>query len=390
MVEFSRVKHSEFLAVSRKNRELAKSGIIGYGIGYEPKRPVKEPAFAISQDLVKLIAEIDEFKGRWDALKTLSPDRLSALRKVATVESIGSSTRIEGAKLTDAQVEELLSNIKIRSFATRDEQEVAGYAEAMDLVFQAYDDLRLTENHINQLHQTLLRHSEKDEHHRGAYKKLRNDVVAIDADGKQIGVVFETATPFDTPREMEALVAWTRKAIEEESLHPLLIIAVFIVEFLAIHPFQDGNGRLSRILTTLLLLRAGYVYAPYASLERVIEENKDLYYKALRRTQTTLNTDKADWEPWLGFFLRCLKKHKDRLANRLDQERQAQGSDEGLPELAMQMLALFKATERLTLAQMEEQLGANRNTLKVRLRELVAAGRLKRHGKARATWYTLT
>ena len=349
---------------------------------------MKEPAFAISQDLVKLIAEIDEFKGRWDALKTLSPDRLNALRKVATVESIGSSTRIEGAKLTDAQVEELLSNIKIRSFATRDEQEVAGYAEAMDLVFQAYEDLRLTENHINQLHQTLLRHSEKDEHHRGAYKKLRNDVVAIDADGKQLGVVFETATPFDTPREMEALVAWTRKAIEEESLHPLLIIAVFVVQFLAIHPFQDGNGRLSRVLTTLLLLRAGYVYAPYASLERVIEENKDLYYKALRRTQTTLNSDKADWEPWVGFFLRCLKKQKDSLAARLDQERQAQGSDEALSVLAVQMLALFKTSERLTLAQMEDQLGANRNTLKVRLRELVAAGRLKRHGKARATWYT--
>ena len=349
---------------------------------------MNEPAFAIGQDLVKLIAEIDEFKGRWDALKTLSPDRLNALRKVATVESIGSSTRIEGAKLTDAQVETLLSNIKMQSFATRDEQEVAGYAEAMDLVFQAYEDLRLTENHINQLHQTLLRHSKKDEHHRGAYKKLRNDVVAIDADGKQLGVVFETATPFNTPREMEALVAWTRKAIEEESLHPLLIIAVFVVQFLAIHPFQDGNGRLSRILTTLLLLRAGYVYAPYASLERVIEENKDLYYKALRRTQTTLKRDKADWEPWIGFFLRCLKKQKDSLTARLDQERQAQGSDEGLPELAVQMLALFKTSERLTLAQMEDQLGANRNTLKVRLRELVAAGRLKRHGKARATWYT--
>jgi Fic family protein len=349
---------------------------------------MREPTFAIGQDLVKLIAEIDEFKGRWDALKTLSPDRLNALRKVATVESIGSSTRIEGAKLTDAQVETLLSNIKMQSFATRDEQEVAGYAEAMDLVFQAYEDLRLTENHINQLHQTLLRHSEKDEHHRGAYKKLRNDVVAIDADGKQLGVVFETATPFDTPREMEALVTWTRKAIEEESLHPRLIIAVFVVQFLAIHPFQDGNGRLSRILTTLLLLRAGYVYAPYASLERVIEENKDLYYKALRRTQTTLKSDRADWEPWVGFFLRCLKKQKDSLAARLDQERQAQNNDDGLSDLALQMLTLFKISERVTLAQMEEQLGANRNTLKVRLRELVAAGRIKRHGKARATWYT--
>lgn len=343
----------------------------------------------VGQDLVKLIAEIDEFKGRWDALKTLSPDRLNALRRVATVESVGSSTRIEGAKLSDAQVETLLSNIQMRSFNTRDEQEVAGYAEAMDLVFQAYDDLRLTENHIGQLHLTLLRHSAKDERHRGSYKTLRNDVVAIDAEGRQIGVVFETASPFDTPREMERLVAWSRKAVDEESLHPLLIVAVFVVRFLAIHPFQDGNARLSRVLTTLMLLRAGYVYAPYASLERVIEENKDLYYKALRRTQTTLKTAAPDWDPWIGFFLRCLKKQKDVLARRLDRERAGQVASDDLPELSVRVMELFATRERLTAPEIQDLTGANPNTLKVRLRELVAAGRLRRHGKARATWYSV-
>jgi Fic family protein len=350
---------------------------------------MREPRITFGPDLVKLIAEIDEFKGRWEALKTLSPDRLSALRKVATIESVGSSTRIEGAKLSDAQVETLLSNIKIRSFTTRDEQEVAGYAEAMDLVFQAYADMRLTENHIRQLHQMLLRHSTKDERHRGAYKTLPNNVVAFDADGQEIGVVFETATPFDTPREMEALVAWTRKAIEEEALHPLLIVAVFVVVFLAIHPFQDGNGRLSRVLTTLLLLRAGYAYVPYASLERVIEENKDLYYKALRRTQKTLKDDVPDWEPWIGFFLRCLKKQKDGLAARLDRERVAQGGEEELPTLAIQIIKALRERERLSIAELADITEANRNTLKVRLRELVAAGRIRQHGKARATWYSL-
>jgi Fic family protein len=289
--------------------------------------------------------------------------------------------------LTDAQVETLLSNIEMQSFNTRDGQEVAGYAEAMDLVFQAYEDMRLTENHISQLHLTLLRHSAKDERHRGSYKTLRNDVVAIDAEGQQIGVVFETSTPFDTPREMEALVAWATKAIEEKSLHSILIIAVFILQFLAIHPFQDGNGRLSRVLTTLLL-RAGYVYAPYASLERTIEENKGLYYKAFRRMQTTLKSEKPDWEPWIGFFLRCLKRQKDSLASCLEREREAQVSDEALPELSTQILALFKTHTRVTPSQIETLLGANRNTLKVRLRELVAAGRLRQNGKARATWYT--
>jgi len=307
---------------------------------------------------------------------------------VAAIESIGSSTRIEGAKLTDTEVETLLSNIRMKAFRTRDEQEVAGYAEAMDLVFEASGELRITENHIRQLHQTLLRHSDEDERHRGSYKTLSNNVVAFDADGREIGVVFEASTPFDTPREMEALVAWTRKALDEEAQHPLLIIAIFVVTFLAIHPFQDGNGRLSRVLTTLMLLRAGYAYVPYASLERVIEENKDLYYKALRRTQTTLKGDAPDWEPWVGFFLRCVKKQKDHLAARLDREWLAQDHEDELPELSRQVVKALYEHERLTIVQLTAITGANRNTLKVRLRELVAAGRIRRHGKARATWYS--
>lgn len=350
---------------------------------------MKEPVFTLTPDLVKLIAEIDEFKGRWQALKTLSPDRLNALRKVATIESIGSSTRIEGAKLTDAQVETLLSNLERTAFLTRDEQEVAGYAEVMDLVFEAFDDLAITENHIRQLHQTLLRLSSKDERHRGSYKTLSNNVVAFDADGKEIGVVYETASPFDTPREMEELVAWANKTIREEAHHPLLIIAVFVVVFLAIHPFQDGNGRLSRVLTTLLLLKAGYAYVPFASLESVVEANKDLYYKALRRTQTTLKTDAPDWSPWIGFFLRSLKKQKDTLEARIAKERADSTDNTNLPELSVQVLALLRKEGRQTAAQLAEATGANKNTLKVRLRELVESGRIKRFGKARATWYTL-
>lgn len=351
---------------------------------------MREPKLALGPDLVKLVGEIDEFKGRWEALKTLSPNRLGRLRKVATIESVGASTRLDGAKLSDAEVEDLLSRaLSITSFKTRDEQEVAGYAEAMDLVFEAHAEMRLTESHIRQLHQTLLRHSDKDERHRGSYKTLPNNVVAFDTKGREAGVVLETTSPFDTPREMEALVAWARKALDEEALHPLLVIAVLVVTFLAIHPFQDGNGRLSRVLTTLLLLRAGYAYVPYASLERVIEENKDLYYKALPRTQTTLRSATPDWEPWVGFFLRCLKKQKDGLAGRLDRERMGEASEADLPGLSLQVLKALRTQERLTIAQLASITGANRNTLKVRLRELVADRRVRQHGKARATWYSL-
>jgi Fic family protein len=201
----------------------------------------------ITPEILSLIAEIDEFKGAWRAIGRIAPERLSSLRRVATIESIGSSTRIEGARLSDREVEALLANIRIGAFATRDEQEVAGYAGAMETIFRAFDAIPLTENHIRQLHRDLLVHSTKDERHRGAYKTLANHVEAFDDNGKSLGVVFETATPFDTPRRMAELVEWAAEKEKDRSLHPLLVIGVFVVAFLEIHPFQDGNGRLSRV-----------------------------------------------------------------------------------------------------------------------------------------------
>mgnify|MGYP006168329925 FL=1 len=191
----------------------------------------------ITPEILSLIARIDEFKGAWRALGTLAPERLSALRRVATIESIGSSTRIEGSKLTDREVERLLSNLAIKSFDTRDEQEVAGYAELMDMVFSSWQEIPFNENHIKQLHQVLLTHSEKDARHRGQYKTHSNSVAAFDENGTQIGIVFETATPFDTPRLMTELVFWVNGEREKAHLHPLLIIAIFVVVFLEIHPF---------------------------------------------------------------------------------------------------------------------------------------------------------
>ncbi|MCB1658001.1 MAG: Fic family protein, partial [Pseudomonadales bacterium] len=235
----------------------------------------------ITQEILSLIAKIDEFKGAWRAFGTLAPERLLALRRVATIESIGSSTRIEGSKLTDRQVEALLSKLEIKSFETRDEQEVAGYAEVMEVIFSSWEHIPISENYIKQLHGMLLTHSDKDHWHRGNYKTTSNSVAAFDESGQQVAVVFETTSPFDTPRFMAELVAWYRDVREQNTIHPLLAIAIFTVVFLEIHPFQDGNGRLSRVLTTLLLLQAGYAYVPYSSLESIIEQNKQGYYLAL-------------------------------------------------------------------------------------------------------------
>lgn len=347
---------------------------------------LKTDTIQITPELLALISEIDEFKGAWRALGTLAPERLKALRHVATIESIGSSTRIEGSKLTDRDVERLLANLEIKSFATRDEQEVAGYAEVMETIFQAWQDIPFTENHIKQLHRDLLRYSHKDERHRGEYKTLRNDVGAFDATGKMIGVVFETATPFDTPHRMQELIAWLNEARELGHIHPLLIVAVFIVVFLEIHPFQDGNGRLSRILTTLLLLQAGYAYVPYSSLESVIENSKEGYYLALRQTQGTIRSEAPNWQPWILFFLRAMQQQKRRLAAKVEREKMVMAS---LPELAAQIIDHAREHGRVTIGDMIRITGASRNTLKEHLRRLQEQGHLVRHGAGKSSWYAL-
>ena len=340
----------------------------------------------ITQELLVLVSEIDEFKGAWRALGTIAPERLNALRRVATIESIGSSTRIEGSKLTDREVERLLGSPEIRQFSTRDEQEVAGYADVMETVFLSWPEIPITENHIKQLHRDLLRYSDKDDRHRGEYKTLRNDVGAFDADGRMIGIVFETATPFETPQRMKDLVAWLNQTRNLGRLHPLMIVAVFVVVFLAIHPFQDGNGRLSRVLTTLLLLQAGYAYVPYSSLESVIENSKEAYYLGLRQTQTTIQTNAPDWQPWLLFFMSSLQQQKRRLAVKIEREKNALAA---LPELSVKILDYVRDQGRVTTRDMVREFGASPNTLKATFTSLVGKRLLARHGAGRATWYGL-
>ena len=341
-------------------------------------------SITIDTAILNLIAELDEFKGRWEMLGRLAPDALQSLRKVATIESVGSSTRIEGARLSDHQVEALLANLDVNSFRSRDEEEVAGYADAMGTVFDSWEHIPLTENHIKQLHAMLLKYSTKDTPHRGEYKKFPNNVEAFDAEGRSIGVIFETATPFDTPQLMTLLVESTRQALADRELHPLLTVAAFVVHFLAIHPFQDGNGRLSRVLTTLLLLQAGYRYVPYSSMERIVEENKDVYYRALRLSQKEIRTDTENLDAWVRFFLQTLNKQKDVLMRKVEQEQRL----EKLPPVSEQMVVLAKERGRLTITDTVTLLQVNRNTAKVHIRQLVESGYLVQHGTGRATRYT--
>lgn len=338
---------------------------------------------ALTPALVRRIAEIDEFKGRWQALRNLAPERLTRLERVATIESVASSTRIEGVTLTDEEVHALLRGISVQNLETRDEQEIAGYAAAMELIFDSWREMELTENHILQLHGVLLQHSTADATHRGAYKTALNSIEALDRDGRSLGVLLATTPPFDTPREMATLIAQTRTALADGPHHPLLVIAMFTARLLAIHPFQDGNGRLSRVVTTLLLLRAGYHYVPYASLERVIEHNKDAYYENLRRAQTTWDNDAPEFTPWVSFFVDCLVEQKNVLLHRLDREQLLAP----LAPLSGTIVRLAQERGRVTVREVVAIDGANRNTVKLHMKQLVAAGHLMQRGRARGTWY---
>lgn len=347
------------------------------------------PDFQPSNEMLTLIAGIDEFKGEWRALGDLGRETLRSLRRIATIESAGSSTRIEGAKLSDSEVETLIGDLGKESFQSRDEQEVAGYAYVMDSVQTTWQDLRISENILFQLHRDLLRYSDKDERHRGQWKTLDNHVAAFDAEGQQIGIVFETASPFKTSQLMEFLLNWNTKEEADPILHPLIRIAIFNVVFLAIHPFQDGNGRLSRVLTNLMLLRSGYTYASYASLESVVEHNKEAYYLALRRTQISFGKT-SDWEPWVIFFLRAMKSQIGRLKERLERPRETPSVSpisDNLSPLAGRLLDLLKTQGSLTVREAVEQLNANRNTLKDKFTELVESGHAERRGKGRGAYY---
>jgi Fic family protein len=345
---------------------------------------IRSSAIQITPEILNLIARIDEFKGAWRALGTLAPDRLSALRRVATIESIGSSTRIEGSKLSDREVEHLLSRLQIKSLTTRDEQEVASYAEVLELLFSYWQDITLTENHIKQLHHDLLTYCEKDVWHRGNYKTSANSLVAFDKDGEQLGVAFETATPFDTPILMAELINWFNEERDARRLHPLLLISLWVVVFLEIHPFQDGNGRLSHVIATLLLLQAGYVYAPYSSLENLIEQDKETYYLALQQTQKTIRTESPNWQPWLVFFLHALAEQVRRLNRKMEREKIVLAT---LPSFSLQIVEFAREHGRVTMGDALRLTSGNRNTLKQHFRALVRRGHLGQHGAGRGAWY---
>jgi len=341
----------------------------------------------ITPEILNKITELDAFKANWaNGVIKIRPEILRAMKRIATIESVGSSNRIEGNKMSDADIETLFNGIKKTSFQSRDEEEVAGYADLIERIFSDFSVIPLNENYIKQLHKILLNHSTKDIEHRGEYKKTSNRVAAFDANGNEIGSIFETATPFDTPRLMAELVDWTNLNLKEKYLHPIVVIGLFVVHFLSIHPFKDGNGRMSRALTIMLMLQNGYSYMPYASMESIIEASKGMYYRALHDTQKTIWTDNVDYVPWLDFFVTSLQKQKRHLESKIEN---ADNDDTSLSRNALSILSAFETRSDWSSGELSKHLGMNLDTVKKILRNLTESGHLIKHGNGRTTFYTL-
>jgi len=337
----------------------------------------------ISHKIYKLISQIDELKGQWKMGASLSPQILGILKKSVIVTSSGASTRIEGAKLTDEQVEKLLKGLKIKKFTTRDEQEVAGYAELLTNVFDSYEKLELSENTIKHFHSELLKYSEKDIRHRGEYKFGSNRVEARDANDNLIGILFNPTPPHLVNKEMQELVDDTKELLKIKEIHPLIIIGNFIFEFLSIHPFQDGNGRTSRVLTNLALLKYGYEYIPYISHEKLIEDNKNEYYLALNKSQRKWKTKTEDIGPWLLFFLNILLKQA-QLANGLLSK---ESIEKLLSEKQLAVWHYIIEHEIITPKELREHLKIAEPTVIQILNKLLEMKKIERLGMGRATRY---
>ena len=337
----------------------------------------------LSSEVWSKLRQIDELKGQWIAGAELSPQVLGRLKRSTLITSTGASTRIEGAKLSDEDIKKMMRGISIQKFTDRDKQEVQGYYELLENVFDSWRSLNFSESSIKHFHQELLKYVEKDQALSGNYQKQETQVRMINEVGELVGVLFDTTPAYLTPKEMQELVEWAQKILAERKYHPLVIIGNFLVEFLQIHPFQDGNGRLSRVLTNLLLLKEGYLYVPYVSHEKLIEDNKPDYYVALRRSQKTFKSEQEDIVPWLDFFFSVLLKQAQIAVGLLSKE----NVEKLLSPKQLAVWEYLQKTDIATPGEISKAAGVARRTVNQALDKLLRLKKVERIGQGRTTKY---
>jgi len=330
--------------------------------------------------LIEAISLPDRFDASWAAIEKREGKGLKQLKSIATVRSVGASTRIEGAMMSDEEVKVLIEKISIAKLEDRDSQEVAGYFEVLDLVSESYPDMDITESTIKNLHNILMKHSAKDAWHKGNYKQHSNAVEATRPDGSK-QIVFETTPPgFPTDEAMRKLVDWWHADTETQAI---VKCAIFCYDFVSIHPFQDGNGRMSRLLATLLLLKKGYQWIQYVSFEHEIESRKSEYYRELMEAQGQRPGE--DVYNWTLFFLDCLNKITQQLMQKLA----GQGSTANLGQKEKSIYQFIENHPGSRSGEIAEKLGILSPTVKKILAALVKSKLIVKHGAGAGTNYSV-
>jgi Fic family protein len=334
----------------------------------------------IDWNLINLISEIDRFDAHWTAIERREGRSLKELKSIATVRSVGASNRIEGNKMSDEEVDILLQKMDITKLTDRDSQEVVGYFDVLDLISESQEDISVTESHIKSLHNILMKYSTKDEWHKGNYKTHNNSVETSFPDGTRQIIFQTTEAGYATEDAVRKLVHWYNSEME---IHPLIRVASFAYDFLSVHPFQDGNGRLSRLLSTLLLLNNGYKWIQYVSFEHEIENRKNEYYMALRSCQAERPNE--DITIWILFFLNCLVNIKVQLLTKLQQS----GSATQLSPKEKSIYTMIMDRPNIQSGTIAEKLAIPSPTVKRILSALLKKGLLEKQGSGRNVSYTV-
>lgn len=334
----------------------------------------------IDWKLIKLISEIDRFDANWTAIERKEGQSLKELKTIATVRSVGASNRIEGNRLSDEEVDVLLRETDITKLTDRDAQEVVGYFEVVDLISQSYENIAVTESHIKSLHNGLMKYSDKDQWHKGNYKKHSNVVEASFPDGTRQVIFQTTEAGFATEDAMRQLVTWYAS---EAEVPTLIKVASFVYELLSIHPFQDGNGRLSRLISTLLLLQNGYKWIEYVSFEHEVENRKHEYYQALRSCQAQRPNE--DITEWVQFFLSCLSNIQTQLMRKLSKH----GSETQLSPKEKSIYTLVQSRPNIQSGEIAQRLEIPIPTVKRLVAGLMKKGMLEKQGNGRNVSYTI-
>lgn len=331
-----------------------------------------------SSEIIGLVAQIHEYKGRQELYLKQKPAELDRLIEIAKVQSTESSNEIEGIRTTNTRLQQL-----VRDKTTprnRDEEEIMGYRDVLNTIHENFKYIPITPNYILQLHRDLYQYSHKSIG--GTFKNTQNYISATDSDGREF-VLFTPLAPYETPAAMNAICESYNRMTATQELDVLLLIPVFIHDFICIHPFNDGNGRMSRLLTTLLLYRSGYAIGRYISLESKIAKNKNLYYDALEQCQKGWAENEEDPTPFIKYLLQII------LAAYRDFEDRVLLVDEKLPAIETVRRAVYDKIGKFTKSEVMGLCPTlSKASVENAIRQLTLQGLLIKHGTGRSTFYT--